>query len=553
MTDPPDLYGKLEVYAGHGRYPWHMPGHKRHGAGFIDPFRIDITEIEGFDDLHHPEGILQDAMKLAKEAYGSGRSWFLVNGSTCGILASLFAGFKPSGHLLMSRNCHKSAYHGALLLNADTAYVYPEVLDRGFYGRLAPEKVEAAFQQNPDISAVMMVSPGYEGIVSDIAGIAEIVHAHGAVLIVDEAHGAHLPFAGRKSFPASALDCGADLVIQSLHKTLPSLTQTAILHMSRDCMEKGRISPEKVSFYLSVFQTSSPSYVLMASIDRCVRLMAGSEGKRMMQEYEKNLMTFRKQMSRSFKRLHLMEQEDAEPRTCREPVYGRQTGGWRLDLQKESVQESKAQGPDQEEVLLDPSKIVLWIDSEIQADSGRGGPGAEPEAGAGDSRAAAGPWLARQLRDRYNMEPEMVSENHVILMTSPADRKEAFDKLADALLQIDESLAGTDIAGSAGSAGSAESAGSVMGMLTDQAPEAVMEPGRAFAMQGCSQSRYFRDAAGCICCDYIYIYPPGIPLMIPGEKIGQAQIDVIAGWREAGLDVHGLRDDGHIRCFMDIE
>lgn len=92
-----------------------------------------------------------------------------------------------------------------------------------------------------------------------------------------------------------------------------------------------------------------------------------------------------------------------------------------------------------------------------------------------------------------------------------------------------------------------------MGMLTDQAPEAVMGAGRAFAMQGRSQSRCFRDAAGCICCDYIYIYPPGIPLMIPGEKIGQAQIDVIAGWREAGLDVHGLRDDGHIRCFMDIE
>ena len=526
MTEHQDLYGKLKAYAEDGRYPWHMPGHKRHASGFIDPFRFDITEIEGFDDLHHPEGILRDAMGLAGDLYGSGRSWFLVNGSTCGILAGLYAACRPGGRLLMARNCHKSAYHGALLLDAEVSYVYPDMMEPGFYGILKPETVEAAFRKDSRISAMIMVSPGYEGVVSDIRKIAEIVHANGAVLIVDEAHGAHLPFADSQYFPASALECGADLVIQSLHKTLPSLTQTAILHMSRECLEEGRISPGQVSFYLSVFQSSSPSYVLMASIDRCIRLMAGPQGQQLMETYARNLRDFRTRMKQSLKNIHLLDQSD----------LSLQGGG---------------------ELRMDPSKIVLWI-------------GENPE----DGRQAGGPWLARRLRDRYHMEPEMVSENYVILMTSPADPKEAYDQLASALLQMDEELQTgkeTDCPAAADRGGETTRPGTAgirhaMHLLPAQAPQAVMSPGkvrdRAEGLKESSLYRNVRGAEGLVCCDYIYIYPPGIPLLVPGERIGQAELDVIDGWLEAGLSVHGLvygHDCGHgadadavqIRCLPD--
>ena len=169
-------------------------------------------------------------MKWASSLYGSDHTWYLVNGSTCGLLSAISAAVPHRGKILVSRNCHKAVYHGIYLNHLEAVYVYPQpVPGLGIQGGILPEDVENALKKDPDIQAVLIVSPTYDGIVSDVEAIAKIVHKAGLPLIVDEAHGAH--FAYGDAFPKSALELGADAVIQSVHKTLPSLTQTALLHV----------------------------------------------------------------------------------------------------------------------------------------------------------------------------------------------------------------------------------------------------------------------------------------------------------------------------------
>lgn len=236
MKERPNLLKRLKEYGDSDFYPFHMPGHKRQYrdpflSEFPNPFSIDITEINGFDNLHHPEGILKDSMEWAAEIYGSDKTYYLVNGSSCGILSAISATVDSRGTILMSRNCHKSAFHGVFLNQLNAKYIYPQFIsEMGLQGGILAEDVEGLLKKYPDIDAVLVVSPTYDGVVSDIKAIAQVVHRFGVPLIVDEAHGAHFSFGKNNGFPVSALDLGADIVIQSLHKTLPSLTQTALLH-----------------------------------------------------------------------------------------------------------------------------------------------------------------------------------------------------------------------------------------------------------------------------------------------------------------------------------
>lgn len=235
------LINRLAAYARSDMYPFHMPGHKRRTGpeesfmnsctdSFTNPFAVDITEIEGFDNLHHPEGILKDSMKWAADVYGADQTYYLINGSTGGILAAVCGSVPRGGRILVSRNCHKSVYHGICLNQLKTSYVYPQEIEGlGIQGGITAEDVDRMLNRYMDTQAVLIVCPTYDGIVSDIEAIARIVHRAGLPLIVDEAHGAHFRYDAM--FPVSALDLGADVVIQSVHKTLPSLTQTALLHI----------------------------------------------------------------------------------------------------------------------------------------------------------------------------------------------------------------------------------------------------------------------------------------------------------------------------------
>ena len=262
----PSLTERLGQYAASDAYPFHMPGHKRRpGAlGGALPEALDITEIDGFDDLHDPEGVLAEAMERAARLYGSKKARFLVNGSTCGILAGIHAAAPRGSTVLVARNCHKSVYHAIELLDLRPVYLAPRLDVRsGVAGSIDPAEVETALAAHPDAKLVVITSPTYEGVMSELPGIALRCRRAGVPLLVDEAHGAH--FGLRGGFAASATGC-ADLVVQSLHKTLPSPTQTALLHWNSDL-----IPFEAVEHGLDIFETSSPSYPLMAAMHGAVR------------------------------------------------------------------------------------------------------------------------------------------------------------------------------------------------------------------------------------------------------------------------------------------
>ncbi len=297
------LINRLAAYARSDMYPFHMPGHKRRTGpedsfmnscvdSFTNPFAVDITEIEGFDNLHHPEGILRDSMKWAADVYGADQTYYMINGSTGGILAAVCGSVPRGGRILVSRNCHKSVYHGICLNQLKTSYVYPQEIEGlGIQGGITAEDVDRMLNRYMDTQAVLIVCPTYDGIVSDIEAIARIVHRAGLPLIVDEAHGAHFRYDAM--FPVSALDLGADVVIQSVHKTLPSLTQTALLHIKCNRPDGGCYADrERIDRYIHMVQSSSPSYVLMASIENSIYQMEQTD----MAPYGKQLHKLRRRL-----------------------------------------------------------------------------------------------------------------------------------------------------------------------------------------------------------------------------------------------------------------
>lgn len=363
------LYDKLLQYREKGIYPFHMPGHKRQEWTMCNPYEIDITEIEGFDDLHHPEGILRQAQEEAAEIYGSSRTWFLVNGSTSGILSAVGGCVPLKGTILMARNCHKSVLNAVFHRGLRPVCVYPQISGQmGIAGSILPGDVEKALDCEPHASAVILVSPTYEGVVSDIRSIAEITRKKGIPLIVDEAHGAHFSFGG--GFPSSALKEGADFVIQSLHKTLPSMTQTAVLHASvnarRDWMER-------VDRCVHLYQSSSPSYILLCAIQRCIQYMA-ADGSERMKKYAGNLERLRKYL-KDLPGIRLAERDETM---------------WRLD----------------------PSKLLI------------------------SAEGVTGTKLGGLLLQNYGLQMEMCTESFVIAMTSLMDTDQGFKRLCRALKEI---------------------------------------------------------------------------------------------------------------------
>lgn len=269
MKKESDLLAMLQGNAENGAYPFHMPGHKRNTTllGTELPYALDITEIDGFDDLHAPRGVLADLQARLAHLYGVKSSFALVGGSTCGILAGIASVCRRGDRILLARNCHKSVYNAVELLGLQPIYIQPPVDPvSGIVGSVPPESVRAAFDAHKGIRLAVVTSPTYDGVISDIRAIAQIVHGRDIPLLVDAAHGAHLAFTEQKA--RCAVTCGADVVIQSLHKTLPALTQCAAAHIGGDL-----VSPSVFAKYLSVFETSSPSYVLLASVSACVRFL----------------------------------------------------------------------------------------------------------------------------------------------------------------------------------------------------------------------------------------------------------------------------------------
>ncbi|MDE6212210.1 MAG: aminotransferase class V-fold PLP-dependent enzyme [Lachnospiraceae bacterium] len=380
MSTEKSLYQTLAEYSAEDFYPCHMPGHKRNLASgeMADFYRIDITEIDGFDDLHHAEGILRKAQERANRLYGAEETFFLVNGSTCGVLAAILAVTEPGEEILIARNCHKSVYHAAILQSLSVHYYQPQMIQEyDICDGVCAEEIERLLDQYPGVKAVVITSPTYEGILSDIAGIAHTVHKRGKVLIVDEAHGAHLGLA--KNLPEGAVAQGADLVIHSLHKTLPAMTQTALLHRNGD-----RVDRERLHRYLTMLQSSSPSYVLMASMDACVRFLE-EEGAGKFAFFQKEYEKFCEKTAK-----------------CRQIKIGKMT----------NVSENYAM------TGWDIGKILISVkDTKLN-----------------------GKELSDLLRERYHLEMEMAADTYALAIMTLMDMREGWQRLADALCDIDDRI-----------------------------------------------------------------------------------------------------------------
>ncbi|MDU1042114.1 MAG: aminotransferase class I/II-fold pyridoxal phosphate-dependent enzyme [Clostridiales bacterium] len=299
------LYKMLLDYIEEDYLPMHMPGGKRKEdlVKMPDPIKMDITEIGAFDNLHNPTGIIKEEMDRASSYYKADQAFILVNGSTAGVMSAVCGACKRGDKILVARNCHISAYNAVELRGLEPFFIYPELADEkaGIFGRVSPEEVEYEFKKDPDIKAFILTSPTYEGIVSDTRRIAEIVHSYGAVLIVDEAHGAHFPFSSE--FPSSSNETGADAVITSLHKTMPAFTSTALLFLNDD-----RINADRVKYFLNMFQTTSPSYILMGSISACFDLI-DEKGPELFNTYVVRLKRLRQEIGK-LENIRLMDTDD---------------------------------------------------------------------------------------------------------------------------------------------------------------------------------------------------------------------------------------------------
>jgi len=268
------IYSAIKAYTDTNPLPFHMPGHKL-GKGIPEEFlveieKLDLTEIPGTDNLHAPTGAIKEAQELAAEAFGARKSFFLVNGCTVGLHATISAMCRPGQSLIVGRDCHKAVINGMFLAGVRPHYVLPEYSAKfGINTGITASAVEKALDDVPDTAGVLLTRPNYYGVCSDVGAIAEIVHMRGKLLAVDEAHGSHLSFSTR--LPASALEAGADICIQSAHKTLPAFTQGAYLHVGSD-----RVDLQRLQYFLDMFQTTSPSYIIMAYLDIAREVMQKS-------------------------------------------------------------------------------------------------------------------------------------------------------------------------------------------------------------------------------------------------------------------------------------
>lgn len=372
----------------------------------------------------------------------------------------------------MSRNCHKAAYHGVFLNRLRVEYIYPQIIEEfGIQGGLVPEDVEQVLKTDHDIQAVLVVSPTYDGIVSDVEKIVEICHGCGIPLIVDEAHGAHFRY--HKGFPVSALDLGADVVIQSLHKTLPAFTQTSILHVKGDLVDR-----ERLEHYLQIFQSSSPSYLFMAGMERCLKFMEEKTemtgGRSRMDQFYHRLVKLRKELG-AMKRLRLLE-EDSKGKNG---VYD-----------------------------LDISKVII---------SARG---------TGINGEELGEWLRRD----YHLEMEMCAAEYVTAITTVMDTEEGLRRLRNALLEIDGKLSDRVESQDCGK----------KNQRYELKPETVMSI--ADGWEQADKKISLEDSVGRISGEYIYLYPPGIPFVVPGEKISQEVVDLVKRYQKCGYSVQGMAD-----------
>lgn len=482
--DNKGIYEGLIEYCHSDKYPWHMPGHKRRIENQLtNPYAYDVTEVPGVDDLQCPEGIIKQSLEKARDIYDSYKTYYLVNGSTCGILSAIATVATRGSKLLIARNCHKSVYNALDILGIEPIYAYPELLEEGTIpGGITASAIDRIMEHNSDICGVVIVSPTYEGVVSDIESISKVVHSYNVPLIVDSAHGAHFQYG--KYFPEPALRCGGDIVIESLHKTMPVLNQGAVIHINKnylggvDVAELVKVS-EKLEKMIYRFQTTSPSYIIMASMD--YGISSGANSMEKYNIYGSRLETFRNRC-KDFKHIHLLDKENTL-------AYD-----------------------------YDKGKLVFILSKDIV-------------------KSYKGKNLLEELDKNYNQVLEMAGYNYVIAMTSVMDDENAYDVLYNALVHIDKSLDKV-IRDQGIKISEDNTASKAIIKSTYPIPNRVMD--RCNAVDRDCEDIPLEKAAGHTSSEDVYIYPPGIPIIAAGEGYTKEIIDLLTSYIAYGYSIRGI-------------
>lgn len=466
------IYKGIKQYLSAGRTSFHMPGHK--GQEVLKPsdfFALDVSELPDTDDLHAPHAYIAQSEQQLARLYHTRQSFYLLGGSSCGIHAMLAATLHEGDTVILDRECHKSVIHALIWIGAKPVYIYRKRNHQfDFPGGIHPADVQAALEGNPQAKAVLITSPTYYGGVSDIASIAKATHENGAVLLVDEAHGAHFPFGTQ--LPESAISCGADMVVQSVHKTLGALSGSALLHICSDA-----VNPAQVRKLLAMFQTSSPSYTMLCALEQAV--FAAPKLEKQYTALLKQIETGRKTVNETGKAYWIGEELN---HSCN--LYA-----------------------------FDATRIVINF-----AKTG-----------------LSGYHIAALLREKHKIEVEMADEHNIVCITTPYNDLADIKKLTKAVLSIVKKV----------------QPNANSGTNNTEPPPATVKviPREAFYRE--EETIHLEHAAGRISKYLVCKYPPGTPILAPGEEIGLEHIRAIADLLDSGATVNGIGEDYQIAVVRD--
>ncbi|MEC1665602.1 aminotransferase class I/II-fold pyridoxal phosphate-dependent enzyme [Bacillus halotolerans] len=446
------LYHALIQHARRNSHSFHVPGH-HNGDVFFDEAKtiynplltIDLTELSGLDDLHHPSGVIKEAQDLVSQLYGSAESFFLVNGTTVGNLAMILSVCGPGDTILIQRNCHKSVFHAVDLAGAEPVYLAPDI-DEIMHvpTHVSLDTIKEALKAYPNAKGLVLTNPTYYGHSADLTEIISEAHQYEIPVLVDEAHGAH--FVLGKPFPASALQMGADIVVQSAHKTLPAMTMGSYLHLNSNKIERNRVAD-----YLNRLQSSSPSYPIMASLD-----LARAYLQYMIEEHK---------LSDVLQHIQLIKQTF------------------------DSLAYAEAVEPANQRITTDPLKLT------IRSKCGHSG------------------FTLQKILERVNIFTELADENQVLLVLPLGGKRRI---TAETIKKIDQEIEKTP--------------SDQMNVSAEWEAQPITVMPYPKKVLNTLQKEYvgFDKAAGRLNAEDVIPYPPGIPMIMAGERITRESVQKLS-------------------------